>query len=265
MPANIVCISSYWDVDASGTMYSVVGTPEHTADMLGMAGAIMTTIGTTAQFLSAVGKIVSGLDAINLRLKAKRGVSDMNTLDLQINALNNEASEAYSSGSWNFYLNNIDNPIGKYSSIYKQYGGGVRFPYVNVPKGATITAAYLTLTSDASRTGSTVNSKITGDAEDNAAVFSTQTDYQNRRGTIIGGVNNTKITSNQVLWDNIASWVTDTAYQYRIYQLSFKRFNRSGWNPNQAMAFWVDDYDDLSVVSSENCRRTYYCYNKFDH
>jgi hypothetical protein len=32
--SNIVCISSYWDVDASGTMNSVVGTPENTADML---------------------------------------------------------------------------------------------------------------------------------------------------------------------------------------------------------------------------------------
>lgn len=107
---------------------------------------------------------------------------------------------------------------------------GMRFT-VDIPAGATITAAHITLTANQEGTGTSCLTKITLEDNADAAVFSDKTDYQARSRT------------GHVDWDSDATWTVDTEYESpSLVTLVQAAIDKVGWASGQGMAFfWEND------------------------
>lgn len=121
---------------------------------------------------------------------------------------------------------------------------GVRFFNLNIPKGATITNAYLEFTPrNDGQTINTGNPSITIRAEnsDNAATFAASANNVSSRAT----------TAASVTW-NPANWTSGTPAQTsNISSLVQAVVNRAGWTSGNSMAFV------LSGAAANNFRRAW--------
>ncbi|MDD1669801.1 MAG: LamG domain-containing protein, partial [Methanomicrobiales archaeon] len=104
---------------------------------------------------------------------------------------------------------------------------GVRFTGVTVPQGATITKAYITYRADQTR-ATPGSGKIYGQAADDAATFSTYTDYDSRTRT-----------STYVTWAPSA-WVAGTDYNSTEIKTVIQEIvNRPGWTSGNSMVLFL--------------------------
>lgn len=127
-------------------------------------------------------------------------------------------------------------------------GMGARFAGVTVPNVATITTAYMNVTASGSLALNDVNLRIVGNDADNAAVFSTIANYQDRRGTDVGGATNDNRTTAQATWDGVGAWVLGTSYLTPEFKTVVQEIvNRGGWASGNAMAIFIDDHEDRST------------------
>jgi hypothetical protein len=122
------------------------------------------------------------------------------------------------------------NTAGHWSSTAWQ-GSGMRFTSINVPNGATISSAYLKLYADYQQPGSGTNTRIACHNTDNAATFSTISDYNSRSRT------------SYVSWMNIPNWNPSQWHTSpNIGSCVQIVVNRVGWASGNAMVvFWEDD------------------------
>ena len=104
-------------------------------------------------------------------------------------------------GDYNGAFDNADNEIvlGNDGNAKKGY---FYFPTTGIPQGSQIVDAYLLVTSSANLNDVTVNLKLVGADEDNAAQPQNKVDAEARPRT-------TAIT----YWTNIEAWTADTEYQ----------------------------------------------------
>jgi hypothetical protein len=175
------------------------------------------------------------------------------TLDLQVSDNSDEMYIYYSGALWTPYPYYMQ--LGSASVNEQKPGNGLRFRSVTIPPGAIISTAYLSLASNMNKTGASVKVRITGDKELSADVFSDAANYKLRRGTIVGGPDNTKITTAQVDWDGLADWVINTWYDTPdISTVIQEIINQTGWISGSPLAVFVDDHDD---------RSTHYIWRKF--
>jgi hypothetical protein len=134
-------------------------------------------------------------------------------------------------------------------------GGGMRFQNIAVPQGATIDTATVIFVCALSNSYTTANTRFTGEDADDAAAFSDLADYQARRGTVVGGANNNNITSAQVDWDNIATWVAGTSYPSpELKSIVQEIVNRTGWASGNDMVIFWDDHDGRSTETNYSYR-----------
>jgi hypothetical protein len=181
-------------------------------------------------------------------------------LDLQQSGKLDIAPVDYSAGTslWSIYVGNNMLTIGYGGSNGRKAGGGIKFNLVTIPPGSIISAAYLSVKSATSNAGDTVNSRITGNKEINPAVFSTIANYQSRRGTVVGGSDNLKITTAQVDWNAVAHFVADTWYDSpEIKTIIQELINQVGWISGQSLVLFWDDHDGRGTQSSGKERLVY--------
>lgn len=167
------------------------------------------------------------------------------TVDYQVGASSDDCFVRYNSNTsaWAISLTSTFLGVGKADSSNTKTGGGLRWGGITIPSGATITAAYITMTSSYTTSGTVVKTYITGDKENDPATWSTLADYQARRGTIVGGANNNNITTAQVAWDSIPAWTADTEYQSPgISSVIQELINAHAPNNEHIALFW-DDHD----------------------
>jgi hypothetical protein len=184
----------------------------------------------------------------------------MSTIEIRVAASADDAEVyAFAGTTWTIGVTDAGEYVGYFDSNYNHAGTGLRFAGVNVPPGATITAAYLAITAAAvGNTNTTVNSYITGDKELDAAAFSTIADYQARRGTACGGANNNLRTTAQVAWDGIPAWVTNSVYNSPdISSIIQEIINQSGWARNNHLALFWDDHEVRGTQSAGVLRYGY--------
>ena len=192
-------------------------------------------------------------------------------LDISVGAGTDDTSMSYSAGAW-IYAGTGSTIIraGGAAVVYSlawfwRGGGGMRFQNITIPKSAMITNAYLNMTCDTSYSMTTVNSRICGDAEDNAATFSTQADYQARRGTAAGGANNNLRTVANVTWDNLPAWTAGNHYvSPNISSVVQEIVNRAGWASGNSIAVFWDDHEGRSTMptgDSQYYQRSAYSYD----
>ena len=110
--------------------------------------------------------------------------------------------------------------------------GGFRWQSVNIPKGATINSAKLSLFINTGGDYGTLSANIRGIDEDNTATWSDGSRPSDRTKTTA------TITANEANWSNWAeaSWV-DIDISSVIQEI----VNRSGWSANNALAIVIED------------------------
>lgn len=180
----------------------------------------------------------------------------------QVGASTNDCRLYWDGAVWVFSVVSPYQQAGYYVLAEQKFGGGLCFLNVTIPQGAKILSAYLRLTASAAEDVATVNSRITGDKEANAAAWSTIEDYQARRGTVVGGANDNYITSAQVDWDNIGTWVIDTEYDSPDIALVVQEIvDQGAWASGNALALWWDDHDGRSSTTGTYPARQAYSYD----
>ena len=117
-----------------------------------------------------------------------------------------------------------------YFSYYGNQTIGLRFPYIEIPKGANIISAYIEFTATGSSSGST-NLTFYGEDTDNAHTFTTS-NYD---------ISSRQKTTAKLNWNNIPSW--SNSHQYQTPDMSSiiqEIVNRDGWFPGNNMAIIVN-------------------------
>ncbi len=174
----------------------------------------------------------------------------MAELNKQVGASNDNCRCAWNSSasSWVFDLAPTEYHHAGYRGLYRNKAGcGLRFTNITIPKGSTITAAYITLNAYVDRSNTVVNSKIHGEAADNPGQFSDLTDYQGRSRT-----------SAVVNWNGITAWTAESEYNSPdISSIIQEIIDRAGWSSGNALVIFWDDHDDLSTHTNETNREGY--------
>lgn len=103
---------------------------------------------------------------------------------------------------------------------------GLRFRNLDIPQGATILDAYITITARRDDTGASTDINIYGEAEDNPSSY--------------GNVNSRTKTAATVLWEP-SDWTQNITYDTPdISTIVQEIVNRGGWNEGNAMAFIME-------------------------
>ncbi|HRG18567.1 MAG TPA: MopE-related protein, partial [Flavobacterium lutivivi] len=145
------------------------------------------------------------------------------TLDVRIASTNNDAEEFV----WNGSMNLTSSDLELYTDEGNAQQVGLRFQNITIPRGATITNAYVEFTVDELNSGA-FSMKVAGEATDNSNVFNaSQYNISSR----------TK-TSAFVNWSP-ANWVAENDL-HRTPNLSTiiqEITDRNGWNTGNSMSF----------------------------
>lgn len=108
---------------------------------------------------------------------------------------------------------------------------GLFYPNVQIPAGATITSAILTLGNGENQSGTTVNVIVKGEASVTPAVFSTHADFDARTETTAA-----------VPWDNLAAWVGATDYPAPdISSIIQEIIGLEDWAMGNNLVLFIDD------------------------
>jgi len=175
----------------------------------------------------------------------------MTTLNLQVGASTDNCWRRLTPAYWELASNNIQ--AGADAAPNYQYGAGMRFADVTIPKGATIIAAYLTLTCGYATAATVANTKISAEGIDNAPTFADDAAvFDTRFGNH---------TTARPVWNAIPAWTVDTEYQSpEIKTVIQEIVNRAGWVSGNAIAIFWEDYDDDSTHVAL-ARRICYAYD----
>jgi hypothetical protein len=136
---------------------------------------------------------------------------------------------------------------GIYSATDTMRGSGLRFLGVSIPQGSTVTVAYMNVTCAVTWAINTTNTYITGQLG-NSDAFSSLSDFQVRRGTIVGGPNDTRHTVAQVAWDSIVPWTLDAVYQSPSIVTVVQEIVNGTWSSGNAMTLFWDDFNARSTA-----------------
>ena len=174
-------------------------------------------------------------------------------IDVSVGASTDDVRVDWSGSAWTVRLTNIYQLVGYETATQKQ-GGGMRFLNINIPVGSTIdNGTVLTLACSNGRTTTTVNSVIVGEKSASPATFSDLANYQARRGTVVGGANDTQITSASVAWNNIGDWSLGTSYNSpeikTIIQEIVSLGTWAGDGTDDIVIFWDDHAGNSTAVN----------------
>ena len=137
--------------------------------------------------------------------------------------------------------------VGYNGATNTQWGSGMRFVNITIPKGATMLTANLTLQAYAADSDAGVNSRISAEAVDdpvtfanNAAAFDTR--WANRTA--------------QVDWDNIEAWTIGENYDSIDFKAVIQAIiDREGWASGQDIVIFWEDFEDRSTQAAGRLRR----------
>jgi hypothetical protein len=179
------------------------------------------------------------------------------TFTSQVNSAEDDCKVLYDRES--FVWQNTSNAltIGYWSAAYLRYGFAVRFGNVSIPQGAHITSAKLQLTCNDSTSYSPVNATIYGVKEPDTGAWGTAasalSEYKRRRGTLVGGANNSYLTTAYVYWDNIEPWVYGNIYDTPDFSAVVQEIvNQSAWVSGNHIGIFVGDHESQSAHIPED-------------
>jgi hypothetical protein len=147
-------------------------------------------------------------------------------INVQIINGNDDVEERLSNGS--MYMDSSDLELVKDGNTEQNIG--LRFQNVDIPQGATITAAYIEFETDEKSSGAT-SLTFHGEAADNAAPFVAQKNNLTSRA----------LTSAAVDWNNIPAWniVNQKHQSPDLSPIVQEIVNRGGWTAQNSMVFVI--------------------------
>jgi beta-glucanase (GH16 family) len=151
-------------------------------------------------------------------------------VDIRISAGANDAEQRLSDGY--MYLDSSDLELVNDPGVAKaDQSIGMRFTGVSIPKGATITNAYVEFQVDEA-TSEKTSLIMHGEATDNAAIFTTSTK----------NITNRARTNASVGWNSLPTWSTVGAkvQSPAITSVIQEIVNRSGWTAGNSLVLFVD-------------------------
>ncbi len=163
-------------------------------------------------------------------------------INVQIIDGNDDVEENLSNGS--MYMNSSDLELVKDGN--KEQNIGLRFQNVNIPQGATITAAYIEFETDEKSSGA---SSLTfhGEAADNAAAFVAEKNNLTSRAQ----------TNAVVEWNNLPAWntVNEKHQSPDLSPIVQEIVNRGGWTAQNSMVFVISGSGKRVAESYEGERQ----------
>lgn len=152
----------------------------------------------------------------------------MATLDLLI-------TDDADDGSWtenNSGFSSVPAYLGGFISSTPGYGNGfLRFHSITIPPGSTINSAVITGYAQQTISATTVNSRISAIAADNAAA-----------PTTYAGAEGATRTTAYVDWNNIGSFSNESPYDTPdIATVVQEIIDRGGWASGNAIVFYTED------------------------
>jgi hypothetical protein len=178
--------------------------------------------------------------------------------DFTIASWDRDCAVDWMGSDWEFYANWGNPSAGYIASDLCKTGMGLSY-ITTIPQQAYITSATVKFTAYFSYSGVTVRTKFTGQKLPTPYNFTTLASYQTQRGAVVGGADNSKITSAQVYWDNIGAWTSDSEYTSpNIATIIQEIVNDPGWNSSvKAVVLFWDDHDGRSSSSDMAGRNCY--------
>ena len=169
-------------------------------------------------------------------------MSAQTTINLQINASNNDAEERSSNGSMDLTSTDLELPYDASNSRFQVVG--MRFTNVTIPQGATIENAYFTFTSDGSDSGN-VGVRIYAQDAGSTAVF-TNSAYN---------ITTRPLTSAFVEWRISDPWSSGSSYNsIDISSLINEVVSRPDWVNGGSLVFIIED---LTTVTNKRGALSY--------
>jgi hypothetical protein len=167
------------------------------------------------------------------------------SIDLQVSQSADDTLRYKSGDRWD--PTGVGMALGYFNLSYKGCGGAFRFQNVTISQGATIITAYLTVCASANDSKMVVNTKVRGEAADNAAAFSTQANFDARNWT-----------DAEVDWTHIEAFTIGNWYQSSELKTIIQEIvNRANWEHGNALVLVWDDWDLRSTQVTETFRRAY--------
>jgi len=165
------------------------------------------------------------------------------TVCKRVNSSNDDVEQNENTGG--IYGNSSDLEL-----VYDEYQNannqtvGIRFNNIDVPKGATITNAYLQFTAKETHSGAT-NLTIIGEASDNAGAFSNNAYTLNNRPKTTASVNWSPPAWNAIGQSGAAQKSPNIA------SIINEIVNRDGYNQNNSIALFISGTGERSAVSHD--------------
>ncbi|KKK43119.1 hypothetical protein LCGC14_3168960, partial [marine sediment metagenome] len=141
------------------------------------------------------------------------------------------------------------NEAGANTDAFYQYGSGMRYTGINIPKDYVVTNAYISFRAFNSDSGASTATRFSASDEDDAATFSTSGDFDTRW---------TARTTARVDWDSptLTAWTGAVWYDSPDLSTIIQELvSRAGWSSgNDIVIFW-DDHEDRSTHGAQDHRR----------
>ena len=147
---------------------------------------------------------------------------------------------------WSTTTSNLH--IGSVGGASDQWGCALRFQDIHIPQGATISHAFLTVTTNLTFAQTVFRTRIKAQAIDDAPTFTDETEFLTRTWTTA-----------VIDWDDGQGWVVQQKHTSPDIAAAIQEVvDRSGWQLGNALALYWNDDDDRSDAGA---RRAVYAYN----
>jgi len=138
--------------------------------------------------------------------------------------------------------------VGYNGESNKQWGGGMRFVNITIPKGSTILTAKLTFQCYASDAAAGVNTRISAEDVDDPATFADNAAAFDTRWAAR--------TTERQDWDNIEAWTIGENYDSVDFKAVIQEIiDREGWASGQDIVIFWEDFEDRSTGLAGQLRR----------
>jgi len=179
-----------------------------------------------------------------INFSINKEIPDISKIDIAISDGNNDAEEFHSTG----YVSTTSSDLELITAETTQTVG-LRFTPINIPKGSTITNAYIQFTVDEINSEPT-SLLIRAEASDNAETFL----------GIDFNISTRSTTTNVVMWEDIPHWTDISASDIDqrtpdISSIIQEVIDRANWNQGNALAFLITGEGKRVAVSSNQSSR----------
>lgn len=240
--SETVALNGSGSSDPDGTISSYVWKEGATQIATGVTPSVSLAVGTHTLTLTVTDNAgATASDTVVVTVNAAGGVTPT-TVTSQVSAGSDDAEQRQTGGTMSLTSSDLE-LVYDSATTGNQYVG-MRFNNVNVPKGKTITNAYIQFTVDEVNSGAT-NLTIKGQAADNPGTFTSTASNISSRAT----------TTASIAWSPVA-WNTAGAAGVDQRTPDLKSVvqeivNRTGWTQNNSMVFIVTGTGERTAAAYE--------------